>query len=281
MSAATALAGCVDLSVPARVACPGAGCVADGGSDAAAAPMRAAPDAAGEPGATAGAERPVPDGAQPPRPGPEPAAVDASVPTDTPPPPPPDASIARPPDAPPPPPPDAAPPPPPDAPPPAPDTAPVTSDPSRFGFERDTQGWTWLRGQNASTARSTAVAFAGTSALEVGLDFTTNVMESFHGVIGDMVASPPVVGSVVTYHFWVPVGHGLMMAQPYVLYQPPGTVAGKWAGTPQWLADKTGGQWFTINVTVPADYVRLYEIGVQWIPARAWAGKVYVDAVNW
>lgn len=273
--AACALAGCVDLAPPAHLSactpyCPsdaGGASAPDAGLAVEAALAAAAPDRPPD-------DRPAAVDLRPPSGGPPAAAPDAPPPTpppDTrPAPPPPDAPPPKP-DAPPAAPPDAAP----DGPPPA------TGDPPRFDFERDTQSWKTLRGPLATLAQSGAVAFSGAGALEVGLDFTAVQMDTYVGVIGDAVTAPPVAGTVLTYHVWLPIDHGLTLFQPYVLYAAAGSNSGKFAGVTRYVKDQKGGQWYTVTVTVPQECVRLYEIGVQWSPARAWAGKAYVDAVTW
>lgn len=149
------------------------------------------------------------------------------------------------------------------------------ADASQYSFEQGTQGWV-ISGDAISAADSTsAKPYAGARSLEVA--FNANGARTNQSV---MVANPAVgPGKTVTFRLFVPAGAAIGSVQAFVQE----SASTQWRYTAQWkpASALTFGAWNTLQVTVPANASALQSLGVTFETSGAYAGHVYVDAVDW
>ncbi|WNG63133.1 hypothetical protein F0U59_47350 [Archangium gephyra] len=146
---------------------------------------------------------------------------------------------------------------------------------AQFGFETDTQGWTFSGTLVKGVASSTAKAYAGSRSLAVTMGGTAAGMSR----VSVPNAAVP-AGRTVSFRVWVPAGSRITAVQPYVQQG----AAGSWLWTGSWAASTAlkAGDWSTVTVQVPANAVSpLYQLGLELFTDAAWSGTLYVDSVSW
>lgn len=154
------------------------------------------------------------------------------------------------------------------------------ADPAAYNFEQGVQGWRLIRpaGNTTTTARTSALAFAGGSALAIDLDGPANVDAVTVAAAGaDVILPPP--GTVISFRIWFAADAPLQSVQPYILDIKDS--AGLWTGAFTFASALQPGVWNTIRLTAPSSYNNVVELGVEWRTTAAWKGTVYVDAVGW
>jgi hypothetical protein len=153
------------------------------------------------------------------------------------------------------------------------------SDPARYGFETDVQGWTSSGdmpvtniGLSSVQKAAGAKSLVGTIAATTG-SMAPYVMEIvFSDTLGAI--SP---GSTATFHVYIPTGAAVYASQPYLNESDAAPMPFRFTGT--WT-EPTPGVWQTIDVKAPADVTGLLKVGVQFFVNAAWTGQVYVDSVD-
>ncbi len=156
-----------------------------------------------------------------------------------------------------------------------------TTDPTRFNFETNSQGWADLRGKVTNLRRSTAKPYAGLGSLEidlVGVDF-----ERFVGVSSGGTMAPP-AGASITFRVWIPSGPKYNLVQAFILYFPKGQTTSVWEGqamSPMSVPPLKTDQWNTFKVTVPLTSTGVAEIGVNFFTSGSTNAKAYIDSVTW
>ncbi|WP_233166655.1 hypothetical protein [Archangium sp. Cb G35] len=146
---------------------------------------------------------------------------------------------------------------------------------AQFGFETDTQGWTFSGTLVKGVASSTAKAYAGSRSLAVTMGGTAAGMSR----VSVPNAAVP-AGGTVSFRVWVPAGSRITAVQPYVQQG----ATGGWVWTGSWAASTTlkAGDWSTVTVQVPGNAMSpLYQLGLELFTDAAWSGTVYVDSVSW
>jgi hypothetical protein len=152
---------------------------------------------------------------------------------------------------------------------------PPSSDPAAFHFEGGTQGWTSSSARIQGLTSSTAQAWAGGRSLAVLVAGTPSGASAIH-VPG--AAVPP--GRTVTFHFWLPTGHGITALQPFALQG----AAGGWQWSGSWVASSAlrAGAWNTVTLQVPASGASpLQQLGIEIFAASGWQGTLHLDSVSW
>lgn len=150
----------------------------------------------------------------------------------------------------------------------------TSSDPSKYGFESSTQGWSASGAALSPVSTSTSKAYAGTRSLAVTFNGTSG-----KGTVAVANAAVP-AGRTVTFRFWLPTGSKLLGVQPYALEG----AAANWRWTGTWFAvgSLKAGAWNTVTVKLPSGSTTpLYQLGVEFQTSGTWKGTAYLDAVTW
>jgi hypothetical protein len=130
-------------------------------------------------------------------------------------------------------------------------------------------------GPITAVSRSNLEAYAGSFSLQVSVDLTAAGANA-----ADVSTSPvPSAGQTVTLHVYVPATQGLQALLPFVKEGPPNyRFTGGWVDPGQLTLG-----WNTMTVTVPADAVPLYQVGLQVnsLSGGAADNRFYIDTVSW
>jgi len=148
----------------------------------------------------------------------------------------------------------------------------VNSDPSRFNFESDVQGWSAGGAPIAGIATSTAQHLAGKQSLAVNFNGTTNGASSVS--LGNVVVP---AGATLTFHVWVPAGHQITSIEPIIQDY-------NWGWTQSWYGggNLATNAWNTLTVTMPANAIApLKSLSLKITTGAAWTGTLYMDSIDW
>jgi hypothetical protein len=152
-------------------------------------------------------------------------------------------------------------------------TCAVPADPAQYNFELDTQTW-WTHNDVSSIQRTTSSHYLGVAALQA--NFTGGACQDQCYVAVNPTGLA--VGTVVTFHVWLPSGMPLAFVQPFAIEN-----GGTWrfAGAYTLYTNVTPNAWNTFQFTIPGDWAGILDIGVQFWMNSPWTGSVYVDSVSW
>jgi hypothetical protein len=150
-----------------------------------------------------------------------------------------------------------------------------SSDSAFYNFESGTQSWLYSGAIVTGASASAARAWAGDQSLAVSMAGTA----SASGLVYALSPTTP-AGSTITFHLWVPSGHHVSGAQPFVQEDS----AGAWRWTDSWYSGTAlvPGAWNTLTLQVPADAaVPLHRLGLMLHTDATWSDTVAVDSVSW
>ena len=153
------------------------------------------------------------------------------------------------------------------------------SDPAKYGFENDIQGWstpdptvitnlTTSAAQKSAGSKSLEVTYAPTSA---GVPSTVEIV--FMGTLPTIMPA-----TKATFHVMVPTGSVVSAIQPFLNEGPDAPEPYRWKGT--WT-DPMPGTWQTIEVEAHENVAPLLKVGVQLFASGAGSGPAYIDSVDW
>ncbi len=153
------------------------------------------------------------------------------------------------------------------------------ADPAQFGFEADIQGWKDQDVAQMSTfARATEPVFAGAGSLEVTL--TTTKENENRYVIVDKAIPAINACAVLRFRVFVPTGSPFLGVQPFTFAQLD-TFENKWIGTYVPEAQLKAGEWNTLTLQPPPNFLKAITLGVQFIVKTPGTYKANVDSIAW
>jgi hypothetical protein len=158
----------------------------------------------------------------------------------------------------------------------------------RHTFETEVHGWTDLRHrqygvQETRLALSPARASEGQRSLEVAID-TAGEEHTTIGVEGLPLQRSLRAGMRVRYHLFLPSKAGLLGVQAYLLAFVPGETEALWvesASPFKMLEALTEGQWNEIEHQVPADALRVVELGLEFVTRGPQKLTLYLDDISY
>ena len=146
----------------------------------------------------------------------------------------------------------------------------TNTDPTKFNFETDTQGWSASGALITGIATSTAQHFAGKQSLAV--NFVGGAAGDSSVVVSDLVVP---AGATLTFHIWVPAGHQVTSIVPILQDF-------NWVWTQGWWGNLTAGAWNTRTYTMPSGGTApLKHLTLKISTGAAWTGTLYIDSIDW
>ncbi|MGE6759854.1 hypothetical protein ACQKGO_17700 [Corallococcus interemptor] len=148
------------------------------------------------------------------------------------------------------------------------------ADPSKYGFESGTQGFSAAGAALSAVSTSTTQAYAGIRSLAVPFNGTSG-----KGTVAVANAAVP-SARTVTFRLWLPSGSKITGVQPYTIEG----ASANWRWTGNWIpvGNLKAGAWNAITVKLPSGSTSpLYQLGVEFQTTGTWKGTVYLDGVSW